>query len=99
MTGSTPQPIKPGIAIVALGGYGPDEAALPRAIARLQERACVVKNYYLPAEKFQRFGGTDSARLAQLHAAVRDPDVQVVLMLRGGYGLSRLSPELDFEML
>ncbi|CAN5382610.1 muramoyltetrapeptide carboxypeptidase [soil metagenome] len=58
-----------------------------------------MRNYYLPAAKHQRFGGTDEARVAQLHAAASDPDVQVVLALRGGYGVSRILPAIDFDML
>jgi muramoyltetrapeptide carboxypeptidase len=91
--------INAGLAIVALGGYAPDEPGLARAIERLREQGCLVRNYYLPAEKFQRFGGTDDARIAQLYAAVADPDVKVVLMLRGGYGMSRLLRALDFDRL
>jgi muramoyltetrapeptide carboxypeptidase len=85
-----------GVAIVAPGGYASDEAAFMRAIANLQSQGCCVHNYYQPGEKFQRFGGTDEARLSQLEAAAENPDVQVVLCLRGGYGLSRLLPKLDF---
>jgi muramoyltetrapeptide carboxypeptidase len=85
-----------GIAIVAPGGYAPDDAALARGIARLEERGCVVHNYYDADKKFLRFGGTDAARLAQLNAAASDPQVQVVMALRGSYGLSRILPEIDF---
>lgn len=88
-----------GVAIVAPGGYAPDETALARAITRLQALGCRVSNYYDPAAKYQRFGGTDDARIAQLHAAAQDPDVQIVLALRGGYGMTRLLPLLDLKML
>jgi muramoyltetrapeptide carboxypeptidase len=87
------------VAIVAPGGYATSEAALARGIAVLEAQTCEVRNYYDPSLKFQRFGGTDAARIAQLHAAARDPDVQVVMALRGGYGISRLLPSLDFHML
>lgn len=93
------QPAHVGVAIVAPGGYAPDEAGYARALALLQAQGCVVRNYYDPGAKYQRFGGTDQARIAQLHAAARDPQVQVVLALRGGYGMSRLLPELDIGML
>jgi muramoyltetrapeptide carboxypeptidase len=86
----------PNIAIVAPGGYAPDDAALARGIARLEGQGCVVHNYYDADKKFQRFGGTDAARLAQLHAAARDPQVQVVMALRGSYGISRILPDIDF---
>lgn len=93
---STP---KIGIALAALGGYALDQAALERGIERLREQGCVVHNYYEPENKFQRFGGTDAARLAQLNAAAADPEVQVVMALRGGYGISRLLPEIDFKAM
>lgn len=88
-----------GVAIVAPGGYAPDETALARGMAVLTSQGCVVRSYYDPANKHQRFGGTDDARVAQLHAAARDPHVQIVLMLRGGYGMSRILPALDFKEL
>lgn len=88
-----------GIAIVALGGYALDEAALARGIARLEAQGHTVHNYYVPGQKFQRFGGSDEARLAQLNAAAADPDVQVVMALRGSYGISRILPQIDFHAM
>lgn len=88
-----------GIAIAAPAGYALDEAALARGIARLEQQGCTVHNYYEPDAKFQRFGGTDAGRLAQLNAAAADPDVQVVIALRGSYGISRILPGIDFRRM
>lgn len=88
-----------GIAIAAPGGYAVDDALLASGIARLEQRGCVVHNYYDGARKYQRFGGTDDDRLAQLHAAARDPAVQVVVALRGQYGISRILPRIDFQLM
>ncbi|HEY8101269.1 MAG TPA: muramoyltetrapeptide carboxypeptidase [Burkholderiaceae bacterium] len=88
-----------GVAIVAPGGYAPDEIGLARGIALLEKQGCMVRNYYDPATKYQRFGGTDEARVAQLHDAADDPNVQVILALRGGYGMSRILPMLDLNKL
>ena len=88
-----------GVAIVAPAGYTPDQAAVARGIARLEAHGCLVHNYYDPDAVHQRFGGTDEARLAQLYAAADDPDVQLVMAVRGGYGLTRLLPQIDFERL
>jgi muramoyltetrapeptide carboxypeptidase len=90
---------KIGIAVVAPGGYAPDPAAVERGIARLQAQGCVVHNYYDHAHIHQRFAGSDEARLAQLHAAARDPEVQVVMALRGAYGMTRLLDRIDYELL
>jgi muramoyltetrapeptide carboxypeptidase len=88
-----------GIAIAAPGGWALDDAALQRGIARLRQQGCVVHNYYDGEHKFQRFGGTDAGRLAQLNAAAADPEVQVVMALRGSYGISRLLPDIDFQAM
>lgn len=88
-----------GIAIVAPGGYTSDPSTVERAISRLQAQGCVVHNYYDQNAIHQRFGGTDEGRLAQLAAAVADPDVQLIIALRGAYGISRLMPRIDFEAI
>ena len=88
-----------GIAIAAPGGYALDDAALARGIARLEEQGCIVHNYYDPGRKFLRFAGTDDGRLAQLNAAAADPDCQVVVALRGQYGISRILPRIDFRAM
>jgi muramoyltetrapeptide carboxypeptidase len=92
-------PRKLGIALVAPGGYAPEPEALERGIAHLQAQGILVHNYYDHAARHQRFGATDDARLAQLDAAARDPDVQVVMAIRGQYGMSRLLPRIDFERM
>jgi muramoyltetrapeptide carboxypeptidase len=88
-----------GIAIAALGGAAPDNAAVLDGLARLREQGVVVHNYYDHAQVHQRFGASDEGRLAQLDAAVADPDVQVVMALRGAYGITRLLPHIDYEAL
>ena len=90
---------KIGIAIVAPSGYTLDDAAVARGIAALEARGHTVRNYFDSAKVFQRFGGTDAARLAQLDAAAADPQVDVVMALRGQYGMSRLLPQIDFARM
>jgi muramoyltetrapeptide carboxypeptidase len=88
-----------GIAIVAPGGYTFDDAALAQGIARLEAQGHTVHNYFDSARVFQRFGGTDAQRLEQLNAAAADPAVQVVMALRGQYGMTRLLPQIDFARM
>lgn len=88
-----------GVAIVAPSGYAPDENAYRQGIERLRAYGCMVREYHDPAGKHERFGGTDEDRVRQLHAAAADPDVQVVMALRGGYGMSRILPKLNLPML
>lgn len=88
-----------GIAIVAPAGQALDPCAVERGIARLEQHGCLVHNYYDHASIHERFGGTDAGRLAQLQAAVADPDVQIIMAIRGGYGTTRLLPHIDFEAI
>jgi muramoyltetrapeptide carboxypeptidase len=92
-------PKKLGIAIVAPGGYAPEPDAIARGIARLESQGILVHNYYEHDERYLRFGGTDEARLAQLNAAAADPEVQIVMALRGQYGMTRLLPHIDFDRM
>lgn len=93
------KPNQPGVAIVAPAGYLPDPVANTRAIAYFEARGCRVHNYYDHDSIHQRFGGTDQARLAALYAAADNPEVDIVMAARGGYGLTRLMPAIDFERL
>jgi muramoyltetrapeptide carboxypeptidase len=88
-----------GIALIAPGGYAPEPDAIPRGIARLEAQGILVHNYYKHEERHQRFAATDAERLAQLEAAVADPDVQIVMAIRGAYGMTRLLPDIDFERM
>lgn len=88
-----------GIALVAPGGYAPEPDAVTRGIARLEAQGVLVHNYYDHDARHLRFGGTDAARLAQLKAAAGDPDVQIVMALRGQYGMTRLLPHIDFARM
>lgn len=93
------KPEGPLVAIVAPSGYAPNPDAVERGLATLQAQGCRVRNYTDAAGRFQRFGASDDARIAQLYAAAHEPEVDIVLALRGGYGLTRLLPDLDFGML
>ncbi|WP_432241352.1 muramoyltetrapeptide carboxypeptidase [Herbaspirillum robiniae] len=87
------------VAVVAPGGYAPDPAAVERGVALLEALGCRVKNFYRHEERYQRFGASDEARAAQLMQAAADPEVEVVLALRGSYGVSRILPMLDIGRL
>jgi muramoyltetrapeptide carboxypeptidase len=79
------------------GPIAPDEFAQGAAVlsARYQLR-------YDPASLFRATGftaGPDQVRLAELVAALRDPDARAVVMGRGGYGLLRILAALQPELL
>ncbi|MFZ6774239.1 LD-carboxypeptidase [Undibacterium sp. SXout7W] len=87
------------IAVVAPSGAPVDDIAVEHGLQVLAQRGFGVCSYYRPEQKMQRFGASDAQRIEQIYAASENPDVHVVMALRGSYGLSRLLPQLDFERL
>ncbi len=87
------------IGVVAPSGYPADAGAAARGLQRLRELGHKVRDFSERYTRHQRFAATDAERLAQLHEAARDPEVELVIALRGGYGLSRLLPDIDFPLL
>jgi muramoyltetrapeptide carboxypeptidase len=95
-----PQHLRPGdvIRVVAPSGpIPPDDFAQGAAVlsARYQLR-------YAPASLFRATGftaGPDHVRLAELVAALRDPDARAVIMGRGGYGLLRIVANIEPDLL
>jgi muramoyltetrapeptide carboxypeptidase len=45
------------------------------------------------------FAGTDAERLAAFHRLAADPGLTAIFFARGGYGLMRLLPALDWDLL
>lgn len=90
---------KPGIGFIAPSGQVTDGAALERAEAYFRARGWRVVIPAAVRAVHQRFAGTDRARLAALHAMAARDDVQLVMAVRGGYGLSRLLAGIDYAAL
>lgn len=89
---------KTGIAIIAPGGYV-SETDYRRGVAGLEAVGYRVFSYYAPEARYQRFAATDTERVRQIEQAAANPDVKIIMAVRGGYGTSRLLPYLDFRKL
>lgn len=87
------------VAIVAPSAYAQDTVALARGIALLEQQGCRIYHYHDTQAKYQRFAADDRTRISQFMAAVHDPDVEVILALRGGYGASRILSALDWKVI
>ena len=51
------------------------------------------------AQRYGYFAGTDEQRLADLNTALRDPEVDAIWCIRGGYGVTRILDQVDFDAL
>lgn len=92
-------PRKPGIGFIAPSGQLLDAAALERSIDYFKARGWRVVAPAAIRRVHQRFAGDDAARVAALHAMAARDDVELVMSVRGGYGLSRLLGQLDYARL
>ena len=75
-----------------------DRAGLKRAVKRLQVLGHEVELDPSALCQHQRFAGDDAERLAAITRAANSR-AQVALMTRGGYGLTRLLPQLPYKAL
>jgi muramoyltetrapeptide carboxypeptidase len=66
------------------------------AIEILQRRGYNVKIGTTVGTEHFYFSGTDAQRLADLQQMMDDPQIEAILMGRGGYGMSRIIDALDF---
>lgn len=92
-------PEHPCIAIVAPSGAALDDINIEAGLDSLRNAGFNVINYYQHADRFERFGATDQERLIQLHAAIDHPEVDIVMALRGSYGMSRILPVIDLQKI
>jgi len=67
-----------------------DPSYIDGAATRLRAWGYKVSEGAHARDKWGRFAGTDDDRLADLIAALNDPEVDMLLCARGGYGLQRI---------
>ncbi len=73
-----------------------DKAAFKRAIQRLEGMGHQVEVDADALSSHQRFAGDDATRLAAIHRAAAS-GADVALISRGGYGLTRILPGIDYQ--
>jgi muramoyltetrapeptide carboxypeptidase len=85
--------------IVAPAGFATDAQAVDRAEALLTRLGHRVRSDVTARSRWQRFSAPDDERLAAIARVAADPETDVAVMLRGGYGFTRLIDRIDFASL
>jgi muramoyltetrapeptide carboxypeptidase len=78
------------------GAYAPE--LLERSVSKLKALGYKVTVDKTAAKRHMRFAGTDADRLASMQRAANSK-CGVLMITRGGYGMSRLLPQLDCKAL
>ncbi|MEE8558274.1 MAG: LD-carboxypeptidase [Myxococcota bacterium] len=93
-----PRPAPPGAVIGVCAPAGPvHEPELHEGLAWLEEAGYRVRCGEHLRTRRGYLAGTDEERLSDLLALVRAPEVDAILLARGGYGVGRLLRRLDAE--
>jgi len=91
----TSRPVSAGATLAIVAPAGPfDRDRFETGVTWLRERYDVIYDEAI-FSKSGYFAGPDERRLAELQSAIENPDVDAILCARGGYGITRLLPDLD----
>ncbi|MDQ6689923.1 MAG: LD-carboxypeptidase [Gemmatimonadota bacterium] len=96
-----PQPLEAGAHVALVAPAGPLQK--PEELPRAQENARTLSwEPIVGAHATERTGylaGHDRDRLNDINRAIRDPKIDAIWCLRGGYGMMRILPGIDYEAL
>jgi len=95
-----PKKLKPGDKICIISPSRTiQEPQIREAIKILQQWGLQVELGKHVYDSYGYFAGTDNDRVSDLQMAIDDPEIRAVFCSRGGYGMSRILDDLNFEML
>jgi muramoyltetrapeptide carboxypeptidase len=96
-----PRPLPPGgtIGVAAASSPFENRSEIDRGIRWYEERGYHVKLAQGVYIRDDYVAGDARQRAEDLNSLFADPDVDVIQMLRGGYGASQVIPHLDFEII
>lgn len=94
-------PIKKGATIGIIAPAGPvrNESDFSAGLKMLTDLGFKTRYRSDILRQSDYLAGTDQERLAEFHELWRDPEVQAIVAVRGGYGCLRLLPALDFDLI
>lgn len=96
----TLNPITPNslIGLVSPASFTPDEV-VQKAITEIERRGYRTRVFGCNAARAGRFAATDNVRRDCIEAAFRDPEVDAILCIRGGYGSSRIADMINYDLI
>jgi muramoyltetrapeptide carboxypeptidase len=98
---TTPPSLAPGARVALLAPAGPlvDKSELDRAEGNVRALGWEPHAYPNALARDGYLAGDDASRLTDLNAAIRDPRIDGIWCLRGGYGVMRILDAIDYDSL
>ncbi|WP_440856296.1 S66 peptidase family protein [Pseudomonas syringae] len=91
-----PRALRAGDAVALVSPAGPvDPGKIQAAVAVLEGWGLRPRVYPNALGSYSFYSGTDEERLADLNAALADPEIRAVICTRGGYGVQRIVQQVD----
>jgi muramoyltetrapeptide carboxypeptidase len=87
------------IYLIAPSGANIDSKSPEAGIAYLQNRGIEITNAQCVHRVQERFAGSDTERLNELNGLSKVDPKNLVMAMRGGYGIHRLLPEIDWNAI
>lgn len=95
-----PKRLFPGANIALIAPSSPpSEEKLAKGIANLAQFGFKIWEGKSLRTHHGYLAGTDAERLADLHWAFENPEIDAIWCIRGGYGAARLLPHIDYELI
>ena len=96
-----PPPLAPGARVALLSPAGPitDRADLARAESNARALGWEPVMFPGALARHGYLAGDDASRAADLNAAIRDPRIDGIWCMRGGYGAMRILDAIDYDAL
>ncbi len=76
-----------------------DKEGYEKAIAHLSSWGLRIKEGKHLHDKYGYLAGKDADRVSDLHEMYLDPEVKAIWCIRGGYGVTRILPLLDYGLI
>ncbi|BDT74937.1 LD-carboxypeptidase [Polynucleobacter sp. KF022] len=87
------------IHLIAPSGASLDSKSPLAGIDWLEEQGIDVQNADCVHRVYERFAGSDEARLAEINQIAQLDSKTLVMAMRGGYGLHRLLPDIEWSAI
>jgi muramoyltetrapeptide carboxypeptidase len=96
-----PKPLRPGdlVAVVTPSTYVSDPVQMDLAIRTVEHFGLRARLGANVRKRSGYLGGSIDERVADVHAAFRDPEVKGIFCIRGGYGSPQLLDRLDYALI